>query len=137
MDLFVSSSLLRPIQDPTFRLIGSEKIWELGAALTSRLQSFEAQLLTQEKNLAGLERLPSRYILSGGIRSKGKGRDSLRQTGMARAFSDDLRCRILQTYESGEVSLAELARRFGVSHDYVKKIRKHQLRYGRAGHLSA
>ena len=27
-------------QDPTFRLIGSEKIWERGAALTSRLQSF-------------------------------------------------------------------------------------------------
>jgi hypothetical protein len=41
-------------QDPTFRLIGSEKIWERGAALTSRLQSFEADLLTQEKNLAGL-----------------------------------------------------------------------------------
>ena len=41
-------------QDPTFRLIGSEKIWERGAALTSRLQSFEADLLTQEENLAGL-----------------------------------------------------------------------------------
>src|SRR5262249_16370257 len=27
-------------QDPSFRLIGSEKIWERGAALTSRLQSF-------------------------------------------------------------------------------------------------
>ena len=40
--------------DPTFRLIGSEKIWERGAALTSRLQSFETELLTQEKNLAGL-----------------------------------------------------------------------------------
>ena len=26
-------------QDPTFRLIGSEKIWERGGALTSRLQS--------------------------------------------------------------------------------------------------
>jgi hypothetical protein len=44
----------RPSQDPTFRLIGSEKIWERGAALTSRLQSFETDLLTQEKNLAGL-----------------------------------------------------------------------------------
>ncbi len=41
-------------QDPTFRLIGSEKIWERGAALTSRLQSFETELLTQEANLAGL-----------------------------------------------------------------------------------
>src|SRR5712691_8963803 len=37
-------------QDPTFRLIGSEKIWERGAALTSRLQSFETELLTQEEN---------------------------------------------------------------------------------------
>ena len=36
-------------QDPTFRLIGSEKIWERGAALTSRLQSFETELLTQEE----------------------------------------------------------------------------------------
>src|SRR5664279_5098127 len=41
-------------QDRTFRLIGSEKIWERGAALTSRLQSFETELLTQEKNLSGL-----------------------------------------------------------------------------------
>jgi len=41
-------------QDPTFRLIGSEKIWERGAALTSRLQSFETELLTQEGNLKGL-----------------------------------------------------------------------------------
>ena len=41
--------------DLTFRLIGSEKIWERGAALTpSCLQSFETELLTQEKNLAGL-----------------------------------------------------------------------------------
>ncbi len=41
-------------QDPAFRLIGSEKIWDRGAALTSRLQSFETELLTQEGNLAGL-----------------------------------------------------------------------------------
>ncbi|MGD0026682.1 MAG: IS1380 family transposase, partial [Xanthobacteraceae bacterium] len=44
-------------QDPTFRLIGSRKIWERGAALTSRLQSFETELLTQEENLAGLAAL--------------------------------------------------------------------------------
>jgi len=44
----------RPSQDPTFRLMGSERIWERGAALTSRLQSFETELLTQEGNLAGL-----------------------------------------------------------------------------------
>jgi Transposase DDE domain group 1 len=44
-------------QDPTFRLIGSRKIWERGAALTSRLQSFETEVLTQEGNLAGLAAL--------------------------------------------------------------------------------
>ena len=44
-------------QDPTFRLIGSRKIWERGAALTSRLQSFETEVLTQEENFAGLAAL--------------------------------------------------------------------------------
>jgi hypothetical protein len=44
-------------QDPTFRLIGSEKIWDRGAALTSRLQSFETEMLTQGENFAGLARL--------------------------------------------------------------------------------
>jgi hypothetical protein len=42
-------------QDPTFRLIGSERIWERGAALPSRLQSFETEVLAQDGNLAGLE----------------------------------------------------------------------------------
>jgi hypothetical protein len=41
-------------QGPAFRLIGSEKVLERGAALTSRLQSFETELLTQAENLAGL-----------------------------------------------------------------------------------
>ncbi len=41
-------------QDPTFRLIGSEQLWERGAALTSRVHSFETELLTQDENLAGL-----------------------------------------------------------------------------------
>ncbi len=44
-------------QDPAFRLIGSEKVLERGAALTSRLQSFETELLTQGENLAGLARI--------------------------------------------------------------------------------
>ncbi len=44
----------RLAQDPTFRLMGSERIWERGAALTSRLQSFETELLAQEENLSGL-----------------------------------------------------------------------------------
>jgi hypothetical protein len=41
-------------QDPTFRLIGSEKIWDRGAALTSRLQTFETEMLAEEENFAGL-----------------------------------------------------------------------------------
>ena len=44
-------------QDPAFRLIGSKKVWERGAALTSRLQSFETELLTQADNLAGMAAL--------------------------------------------------------------------------------
>jgi Transposase DDE domain group 1 len=47
----------RLARDPTFRLIGSRKIWERGAALTSRLQSFETEVLTQEENLTGLAAL--------------------------------------------------------------------------------
>src|SRR6266404_4963797 len=49
-------------QDPTFRLIGSRKIWERGAALTSHLQSFETEVLTQEENLAGLAALNRELI---------------------------------------------------------------------------
>jgi Transposase DDE domain group 1 len=45
-------------QDPTFRLIGSEKIWDRGAALPSRLHWFETEVLTQEENLDGLSRFP-------------------------------------------------------------------------------
>src|SRR2546427_6400695 len=43
--------------DPTFRLIGSEKIWDRGAALTSRLQTFETEMLAEEENFTGLGRL--------------------------------------------------------------------------------
>src|SRR5712692_3649192 len=41
-------------QDPAFRLIGSETIWDRGAALTSRLQTFETEMLAEEGNFAGL-----------------------------------------------------------------------------------
>jgi hypothetical protein len=43
--------------DPAFRLIGSEKNWDRGAALTSRLQTFETEMLAEEENSAGLARL--------------------------------------------------------------------------------
>ena len=49
-------------QDPTFRLIGSEKIWDRGAALTSRLQTFETEMLAEEENFAGLARLNRELI---------------------------------------------------------------------------
>lgn len=43
---------------------------------------------------------------------------------MARPFSDDLRRRILQAYEQGEGTQTDLAQRFRVSLDYVRKIRR-------------
>ncbi len=49
-------------QDPTFRLIGSEKNWDRGAALPSRLQTFETELLAEEENFAGLARLNRELI---------------------------------------------------------------------------
>jgi hypothetical protein len=49
-------------QDPALRLIGSEKIWDRGAALTSRLQTFETEMLAKEENFAGLARLNRELI---------------------------------------------------------------------------
>ena len=49
-------------QDPTFRLIGSEKLWDRGAALTSRLQTFETEMLAEEKNFTGLARINRELI---------------------------------------------------------------------------
>ena len=51
--------------DPTFRLIGSEKIGERGAALTSRVHSFETELLTQAENLTGLAAINRELIARG------------------------------------------------------------------------
>jgi hypothetical protein len=50
-------------QDPTFRLIGSEKIWERGAALPSRLHWFETEVLTQSANLCGLATM-NRHLIA-------------------------------------------------------------------------
>jgi hypothetical protein len=38
-------------QDPAFRLIGSEKVWDRDAALTSLLQTFETQMPAGEAGL--------------------------------------------------------------------------------------
>jgi hypothetical protein len=43
-------------QDPVLRLIGCEKIWDRGAALTSRLQTHETEMLAEEKNFTGRAR---------------------------------------------------------------------------------
>jgi hypothetical protein len=74
-------------QDPAFRLIGSEKVLERGAALTSRLQSFETELLTQAENLAGLAALnlwsmSSRIGISVAIRSVVIGTPSACSSGL-------------------------------------------------------
>ncbi len=49
-------------QDPTFRLISSEKVWDRGAAQTSRLQTFETEMLGEEENFVGLARLNRELI---------------------------------------------------------------------------
>lgn len=49
---------------------------------------------------------------------------------MGKAYSDDLRCRILEAYEAGTGSLRVLAVQFRVSWGYSKKIRMQQLRSG-------
>ena len=49
---------------------------------------------------------------------------------MGRAYSDDLRIRILEAYERGEGSCRVLAGRFGVSWEYVRKVRQQLLRKG-------
>ena len=49
-------------QDPTFRLISSENIWDRGVALTSRLQSFETEILAEDANFAGLAGLSRALI---------------------------------------------------------------------------
>jgi Transposase DDE domain group 1 len=49
-------------RDPALRLMGSEKIWDRRAALTSRLQTFETELLAKEENFVGLARLNRELI---------------------------------------------------------------------------
>ena len=48
--------------------MGSERIWERGAALRSRLQPFETELLTQEENLPGSAAI-NRNLIAGAIDS--------------------------------------------------------------------
>lgn len=50
---------------------------------------------------------------------------------MAKAYSDDLRCKLLTAYDRGEGTLKELAKRFSVSYDWAKKISRQRLRSGK------
>jgi transposase len=47
---------------------------------------------------------------------------------MAKAYSDDLRCKLLTAYDRGQGSLRELAELFSVSNDWAKKISRQRLR---------
>jgi transposase len=49
---------------------------------------------------------------------------------MGRAYSDDLRVKILEASERGEGSCRVLASRFGVSWEYVRKVRQQLIRNG-------
>lgn len=49
---------------------------------------------------------------------------------MPRAYSDDLRSKLLKAYAAGQGSLEELAKQYGVSYGYSKKIRRQQLNTG-------
>lgn len=49
---------------------------------------------------------------------------------MARAYSDDLRGKVLAAYAAGKGTLKELADRFGVSYGWVAKIHAMELRTG-------
>ena len=52
------------------------------------------------------------------------------KTRMGRAYSDDLRVRILEADARGEGSCRVLAKRFGVSWEYVRKLRRQQAATG-------
>ena len=47
---------------------------------------------------------------------------------MAKAYSDDLRCKLLTAYDRGQGSLRVLAELFSVSYDWAKKISSQRLR---------
>ena len=54
------------------------------------------------------------------------------QDRMAEAYSNDLRRKFFQAYDRGEGSLKELAKRFGVSEDWAKKL---SARRGKTGQI--
>ncbi len=57
-------------------------------------------------------------------------------TRMGRAYSDDLRVRILEADERGEGSCRVLGKRFGVSWEYVRKLRRQQAATGQKARVA-
>jgi transposase len=55
--------------------------------------------------------------------------------GMARAYSDDLREKVLGAYASGKGTLRQLAERFDVSYGWVAKIHAAELATGRRARM--
>ena len=55
---------------------------------------------------------------------------------MGRAYSDDLRVRILEADARGEGSCRVLAKRFGVSWEYVRKLRSQQAATGQKARVA-
>ena len=54
---------------------------------------------------------------------------------MARAYSDDLRAKVLGAYASGKGTLRQLAERFDVSYGWVAKIHAAELATGRRARI--
>jgi transposase len=52
---------------------------------------------------------------------------------MAKAYSNDLRCKLLTAYDRGQGSLRALAVLFSVSYDWAKKISSQRLRSQQMG----
>jgi len=83
-------------QDPTFRLIGPEKMWDRGAALLSHLHWFETEGLSQDENLKGLSRI-NRDLLA-----KAEAMDSLQRVVLVKMTRLSSHC---HRFRSNEVRL--------------------------------
>ena len=85
LDLTGLTDATRLARDPTFRLMGSEKVRERDVALTSTSHWFERDLLPREENLTGLARL-NRELLARAEGVQGQGELSLTREGGRRSF---------------------------------------------------
>ena len=87
----------RLCHDSAFRLIGSEKVWDRGAALTSRLQIFETDMLAEDENFAGLGRFNRALICKAETMDSGYQRERCLRSGSEKrqvwawGFSGDVR----------------------------------------------